>query len=130
MLIRVLFATSNWMVRSMGRWTEWKKLAEGQHWYNNVLPGSEPGCYELAIGGPRRGGLEITYVGESGNLRQRLARYGCSGSHLAELITDHLDGGWSLFFRIQRKPCKEIAVEMQDRRLRSYEYPWNRRLPR
>jgi hypothetical protein len=114
----------------MGRWTGWKKLAEYKHWYIDELPGSEPGCYELAVGGPRGGNLQILYVDESGNLRQRLATYGRSGSHLKRLIDDYLSRGKTLFFRTQRKTCKDEAVKMQDRQLRQYKYGWNTRIPR
>jgi hypothetical protein len=113
----------------MGCWTAWKKLADRRQWYSAALPDPEPGCYELATGGPRGGNLVIQYIGETGNLRSRLRSYGQTGSHLGVLIDAELRRGSSLFFRVYRRSCKEEAVAMEYRQLRRWLYQWNTRIP-
>jgi hypothetical protein len=113
----------------MGCWTNWKKLADRGQWYSDALPDAEPGCYELATGGPRGGNLVIRYIGETGNLRSRLYSYGRTGSHLGVLIDAELRRGSSLFFRVYRRSCKDEAVAMEYRQLKRWFYQWNARIP-
>jgi hypothetical protein len=109
-------------------WSRWRKLCDEDYLYNEHLDWDGPVCYELALGGPRGGGLEIVYVGESGNARQRLSRHGLERSHLRETIRAYLRQGWCVFCRVQRKESKSEAVRLQNSRLAKYSYPWNIRL--
>ncbi len=109
-------------------WTYWRKLAEGDEWFDEVFDYDGPACYELGTGGPRGGNIESMYVGETANEKKRMAAYACSGSHLAEIIAKHLRDGWSLYYRAQTKPSKEAAKAVQDRLLEQFDYDWNIRL--
>lgn len=109
----------------MSNWSSWRKLCDQDYLYNEHLNWDGPVCYELAVGGPRAGGLEIVYVGESGNARQRLSMHGLERSHLRDTIRAHLRQGWCLFWRVQRKGSKWAAVELQNNLLARFDYPWN-----
>lgn len=109
----------------MSVWTQWREIADRNHWYSDMLDWDGPACYELAIGGPRGGNLEIVYVGETVNEKRRVAGYASHGSHLARIIASHLRDGWHLFYRAQAKGSKEKAVRMQNYLLGKYDYDWN-----
>ena len=109
----------------MGSWTDWRKIADRRAWYDQALDWNGPACYELAIAGPHGGDLRIVYVGETANERTRVADYARSGSHLAEIIDDHLRRGWSLFYRARATPSKVTAVRMQNQLLSKFVYDWN-----
>jgi hypothetical protein len=109
----------------MSNWTAWRKIADRRYWYDESLDWDGPACYELAIAGPRGGEIIIVYVGETGNERKRVVAYASHGSHLSEIIHDHLKDGWHLFYRAQTKSTKAEAVRMQNNLLAGYDYDWN-----
>lgn len=109
----------------MARWTKWRKIADRDCWYEDELDWDGPSCYELAIAGPRGGNRIIVYVGETKNERQRLKAYGRNGSHLSDIIAEHLEDGWHLYYRAQIAKSKEHAVELQNRLLVRWDYDWN-----
>ena len=109
-------------------WTRWRKLADQHYWYPETLSWDGPACYELAIAGPRGGGLRIMYIGETDNERRRLSVYARTGSHLSRVITAHLEAGFCLYYRAQAMPTKNAAFQMQNRMLRRFEYRWNKQL--
>ena len=106
----------------MGSWTKWRKIANRLIWYDEALDWDGPACYELAIAGPRGGDLRTVYVGETANERSRVAAYARSGSHLAEIIGDHLRRGWCLFYRARAMASKAAAVRMQNQLLKKFDY--------
>lgn len=110
----------------MGVWTQPRLIATLDTWYIDAYDYEGPCCYELIIGGPRRGNLLEKYVGETSNERRRLQSYARYGSHLRELIYEALDGGNRLYYRAHAHPTKELAKRMQDRMLFEYNYPWNK----
>jgi hypothetical protein len=105
-------------------WTSWRKLAERSDWYDE-FDWDGPACYELALAGPRGGDLRIVYVGETSNEHARMATYGRDGSHLAEIIQQHLRAGWCIWYRAESKKSKREAVAMQNRMLARFMYDWN-----
>ena len=109
----------------MAAWTNWRKVSDRKYWYGDDLDWNGPACYELAITGPRGGGLRIVYVGETRNEKMRLIAYASYGSHLSEVINWHLNQGWNLYYRAQLKKSKETAVRAQNRLLHKFEYGWN-----
>ena len=109
----------------MARWTEWRKIADKRNWYSESFDWHGPACYELALAGPRGGGLRIVYVGETINERKRIATYAASGSHLSSEIAQHLAKGWCLFYRARIAKSKEEAVKTQNALLKKYDYDWN-----
>lgn len=109
----------------MGRWTHWRKIADSDHWFGKILDWDDPACYELAIGGPRGGNIKIVYVGETINERKRVLAYASHGSHLANIINEHLRQGWHLFYRAQTKKSKQEAIRMQNNFLAKFDYDWN-----
>ncbi len=109
----------------MGRWTNWRLIADKKYWYDDELDWDGPVCYELAIAGPRGGDLRIVYVGESSNEKYRIASYARSGSHLSEIIDWHLKEGWYLYYRGYTCNLKREAMEMQNKILADYKYDWN-----
>jgi hypothetical protein len=70
-------------------WTEFRKIAESSTWYDDEFDWEGPACYELAIAGPRGGGLRPVYVGETKNEKKRIAAYASHGSHLSDIIDNH-----------------------------------------
>ena len=109
-------------------WTKWRKIADSYEWYDDELDWDGPACYELAIAGPRGGDLKPVYVGETSNERRRVANYARSGSHLSEIVDEHLRRGWTLCYRAQAAPTKAAGEAMQDRLLDRFEYDWNLQL--
>lgn len=106
-------------------WTQWRKLADRQRWYDDIFDYDGPCCYELGTGGVRGGSIQIHYVGETVNEKRRMCQYGRNGSHLAEIIHSHLRDGWSLYYRAYCAETKEKAVEIQNRLLARHKYDWN-----
>ena len=109
----------------MARWTNWRKIATRRDWFDDELDWDGPACYELALVGPRGGGLRVVYVGETSNEKRRVATYARHGSHLSEIINSHLRDGWHLHYRACAGRSKSAAVAMQNNLLARWEYDWN-----
>jgi hypothetical protein len=71
------------------------------------------------------GDLRIVYVGETKNERARMTCYGRDGSHLSTIISEHLRGGWRLYYRGWATRTKKGALDMQNRLLSRSRYDWN-----
>ncbi len=112
----------------MAGWTDWRLIARNGEWFPEALDWDGPACYELAIAGPRGGDLRTVYVGETVNEKKRVAAYARSGSHLADIISSHLRGGWCLYYRAQAMSSKAAAARMEDSLLDRYDYDWNLQL--
>ena len=106
-------------------WTDWTLLADKKCWYVDEWPYDGPSCYELGTAGPQGGDIQPHYVGETSNEKRRMAAYGRNGSHLAEVIDDHLRRGWFLWYRGRAFDTKKAAKAMQDRMLGRHVYDWN-----
>lgn len=106
-------------------WTKWRKIADKNYWYDEDFDYEGPACYELAIGGPRGGNIDIKYAGETKNERSRISAYASHGSHLSEIIDWHLKKGYVLYYRAQSKKSKAAAKIMQNNLLEEYNYDWN-----
>jgi hypothetical protein len=109
----------------MGKWTEWKLIADKYRYYTEDFDYNEPSCYELGIRKLKGGKVHPVYVGETVNERLRIHQYAISGSHLTKIINWHLRNGWLLFYRGQAKKSKREAIKMQNRLLDKYDYDWN-----
>src|SRR2546426_4125300 len=107
------------------RWTDWKKLADQNTWYNDAVDNEGPACYELGTGGPRRGDIRSHYVGETVNERRRMSQYASHGSHLSAIIDAVLRDGWIMYYRAIACASKREAKRMQDNLLARYQYDWN-----
>lgn len=107
------------------RWTSWRLLADKRYWYDDQFDWDGPACYELGTGGPRGGRIQPHYVGETTNEQRRIEAYARHGSHLADVIDDHLRRGWCLHYRAVSCDSKLRAKGLQDRLLSRYEYDWN-----
>jgi hypothetical protein len=110
----------------MSRWTHWRRIADRREWFGESLDWDGPACYELGIGGPRRGDFRIVYVGETVNEQRRVIAYASHGSHLSDIIAWHLARGWHLFYRAQLKRSKRAAVRLQNNLLARFAYDWNK----
>jgi hypothetical protein len=106
-------------------WTEWRLLAKKGKWYDDTFDYDGPSCYELGTGYQDGSGIQIHYVGETSNEETRMGCYGKHGSHLSEIIDDHLNRGWCLFYRGRSHGSKPDALAMQNSLLASYKYDWN-----
>lgn len=106
-------------------WTNWRKIANKQSWYDDELDYDGPSCYELGIGGPNYGGIEPVYIGETNNEMMRMKQYARNGSHLSEIIDDTLSKGYSLYYRALALQTKREAKQMQDSMLSKFKYDWN-----
>jgi hypothetical protein len=109
----------------MPQWTAWRKIADRQGWYGDLLDWNGPACYELAIAGSREGALRIVYVGETSNEKRRVIAYAARGAHLSEIINWHIRDGWCLFYRAQAMTSKEGVAQMQNNLLARWQYDWN-----
>jgi len=114
----------------MGQWTQARLLAFKKEWYGGRLDNEGPACYELGTGGPRGGNLSWHYVGHTSNEKARMSSYGRNGSHLAEIITYHLNRGWHLYYRAWAFDTKAEAEKMERSMLARHEYDWNDKLNR
>ena len=106
-------------------WSNWRCIAGNREWFPQRLDWSGPACYELALGGVRCGDLTVVYVGETVNERRRISAYASHGSHLFRQIERHLRKGWFLWYRAQAVESKRHAVNLQNRLLYRFDYPWN-----
>ena len=106
-------------------WTRARRLACKGTWYDDSFDYDGPVCYELGTAGPRGGNIRWHYVGHTKNEKSRMSCYGRDGSHLADIINDHLDRGWCLYYRAWAFDTKEEAAAMEKRRLKSKLYDWN-----
>ena len=106
-------------------WTRWRLIATRREWFDDQLDWDGPACYELSVAGPRGGDRQVVYVGETGNEKKRVAAYARSGSHLSEIVADHLRDGWCLWYHAWAKDSKAEAVAMENRLLRDFDYDWN-----
>ncbi len=77
----------------MSTWTQWRKIADRNYLFDDVLDWDGPACYELAVGGPRGGNLRIVYTGETKSENRRVIAYASHGSHLAKIIEWYLKQG-------------------------------------
>jgi hypothetical protein len=97
----------------MPRWTAWRKIAKGEHWY------------ELSVtGGPYRRRI-IKYVGETINEKQRIIQYAACRSHIEHHIKDAIEAGATLWYRGHKKATKAEAIKLQNKLLAMYKYDWN-----
>lgn len=111
----------------MGRWTSWQKLAVGKEsWSWDDLEG-RLACYELGLGGPRRcSSPRVVYVGETGNLRQRLSVHvSHAADNLRHALDWHLRQGWGIYFRVCFVRSRSAGKRMQNSLLEKYDYDWN-----
>ena len=107
------------------RWTDWRLLATANEWCDDACDWDGPACYELGTGGSRGGRIQIHYVGETVNELGRMRAYARHGSHLEQIIDDHLRDGWHLYYRAVSCGTKQQAKELQNRLLARYDYDWN-----
>ncbi len=106
-------------------WTSPGLLAFKTEWFDATLDHDGPACYEIGTGGPRGGGIEWHYVGETNNEKSRMTRYGRDGSHLSKRIDRHLKDGWHIWYHACACKTKADAKRMQDSLLAKWEYDWN-----
>lgn len=108
-------------------WSDWQLLATFEEDFADDLKDDGPACYELGIVHEEDSldDIEIMYIGETYDLYQRLSSYAEHGSHLWEIIDEHLDDEFELQVRYKLFDTKEDAVEYKLEMLRKYDYPWN-----
>jgi len=106
-------------------WTNWRKIAVGNEWFDEEFDHDGPACYELGIGRPRGRKVERVYVGETDNEQRRVKLYAQGHGHIEKEIRRELRSGYVLYYRGQAKSSKGAAKKMQDRLLEKCDYPWN-----
>ena len=109
-------------------WTKWKKLANKDKWYPDTLDYDEAAAYELGIKGKWKHFVIQTYVGNTGNLKQRMTQYAKDGSHLHVIVSKYWKYGYTLWYRYYRLSSKQKAENMEKELLEEYgleKYPWN-----
>jgi hypothetical protein len=111
------------------RWTNWRRLAERDYWFDYEFVYDGPACYELGISRPNHRNIRPIYVGETINEKQCLTRYARHGSHLSKIIEERLKRGFILYYRAVAFQTKEQAKAMQDNLLTQYDYDWNLQYP-
>jgi hypothetical protein len=115
----------------VSRWTEWRKIAEGKHWFPEAIDYRGPACYELGIREPgSRSGILPIYVGETDNERRRVTYHARLKGLTGQKLSDALRHGFTIYERAQKLPSKSLAKRMQDRLLAGAtgdDYPANER---
>lgn len=108
-------------------WSEWILIAEHKNYDTDLIENCGPACYELGLKrrGSWFGSVDEMYIGETKNFYARATSYGRDGSHLNEIIHDHLKRGYDLYIRYIPFRTKKYAKEFQDYMLDEYDYDWN-----
>lgn len=109
----------------MANWSEWILIASAEEAYLDQIDDDDAACYELGIFDEEDDSIKPVYVGETGNLLQRIKSYAETGSHLCEIIDEHLEEGFHLYVRYQLFYSKEDAQTYEAKRLRKFNYDWN-----
>lgn len=109
----------------MNNWSEWILIADAKNAYLGEIDDEDAACYELGLFDDESEEISPVYVGETCNLLQRISSYAEHGSHLWEIIDDHLDDGFDLYVRFKLFYTKENAQEYEMKMLRKYDYDWN-----
>lgn len=112
----------------MARWTEWRKIAEGDDWFDDKCDHKGSSCYELGLKSLTGRKIVTVYVGHTKNEYNRIRDYARAGSHLWKLIDRVLDEGFVLFYRAQAKSTKLKAKKMEEKLLEENYYAWNKQL--
>lgn len=109
------------------KWSEWHLLATFEEDFADELPDDGPACYELGIVHEEDSldEMDIVYIGETCDLYQRCCSYAEHGSHLWEVIDDHLEDGFELYVRYKLFNTKEDAQEYELEMLYKFDYEWN-----
>ncbi|XP_051152404.1 protein EFFECTOR OF TRANSCRIPTION 2-like [Andrographis paniculata] len=129
----------------------WKVLIEPTNWYDDQMERYNkqslagctrgPGLYELGmlrllpqhgeIIGPDSSALLPTYIGRAKNVCVRLQQYGRNGAHLEngcscpKLFSRVLSLGFAITFRVAPMDNLEVAKNVEDKLLDTYDYAWN-----
>ncbi|MCK6639429.1 MAG: hypothetical protein L6Q81_05035 [Bacteroidia bacterium] len=108
-------------------WSRWQLLATFEEDFADDLIDDGPACYELGLvhEDDSLDELEIVYIGETCDLYQRCCSYAECGSHLWEIVDDHLEDGFELYVRYKLFYSKEDACIYERKMLDKYDYPWN-----
>lgn len=107
------------------RWTNWRKIADQEYWYDETLDWDGPACYELGLRGPRGGRHRTVYVGETLNEKRRIIAYAKNGSHISHFIDKALKDGFHLYYHAILFRTKDEAITLQNRLLYKHYYEWN-----
>ena len=123
--------------RSRSRGLSGMKRTASNNFINDFPPGWMELCgiYEWKAVGTFRGqsGDVLVYVGSTcrgegkkGSLKQRVREYGNNGSHKRTLVNEALEKGYELWVRVKTSNQSRVRAEdMENRLLRTYDYPWN-----
>lgn len=111
-------------------WTKWIKLTDLEYKYNDTTIHKHfyydsPAVYELAIGGPRMGSLEISYVGITDNFRRRMNQHASGYSNISKKIDDACNNGKTIYCRFSKRNTRDIVLEIEKNFLKNYSYSWN-----
>lgn len=101
-------------------WTHWKRLANSEEWYPDVLDYDGPACYELGIRGKWKHYVIVTYAENTGNLSDRMYQYARNGSHLKKIVTKYWKYDYTLWFRYMRADSKQRAMALEKNRLKEF----------
>jgi GIY-YIG domain-containing protein len=106
------------------RFTNWRKVADRDAWYDDEFDYDGPACYELGTGHSRTN-VTVRYVGETVSESARIRQYAQNGSHISHFIDSYLRRGYNLYYRGMAMSSKKVARELQDMLLAEYDYDWN-----
>jgi Uri superfamily endonuclease len=105
----------------------------GEHFFYkpviNFLDGQTASVYEFQARGS--GDPVVVYCGSTNkergdkSTRQRMQQYLSNGAHKAWAIDDALNRDYEIWVRICRCPGMEVASQLENELLKSYDYAWN-----
>lgn len=115
--------------------TDWQVLAADERFFIEENDHLYPGCYMLGLTEQRLSSIRLwglnqnrvdeVYIGKSVEIGRRIFQYGEEGSHLEEIIEDHLNRGFVLCFCTYETDDEEEALDVERRFLDEFDFDWN-----
>jgi len=118
---------------NLGEINNFLRREKGEHFFYkpviNFLDGQTASVYEFQARGS--GAPVVVYCGATNkergdkSTRMRVQQYLSNGAHKSDAIEDALNRDYEIWIRICRCPGMEVACELENELLKSYDYAWN-----
>jgi hypothetical protein len=105
-------------------WTPWKKIADRLTWYQDHAM-FLPVCYELGVGEPGQGPVDVVYAATTPSERQMMEEFAAGGTPISDKLTTELNAGREIFFRCQGLPTPDAGAVLLSEALAARPHPWN-----
>jgi hypothetical protein len=112
----------------MSDWTDYQLLKDGNgHEVRKETVSHEgPACYVIGLRKGRNGKIRTVYVGDTGNLLQRMRAHANWDATTGDYIKKSLANGFTVWFCYHRTKTPGRAKDMAASQLEEWwSYPWN-----